>query len=442
LLPPTSPFSMYHPNSRPGRISQWSVGMQHEVVPNLVIEASYVGNRGAWFYSPLLDTMAINSLAGGQLERFGLDIRNPADRTLLTQVIGSGPARARGITFPYDGFPGTQQVGQALRPIPQWGTVNPYLGPFRGSTWYDSLQFQATKRYSHNLDLTANVTWAHGMAVGAASDTDFFLRGRPQVTDPFNRGVNKQLNQLVAPLKTVISGVYTTPGLGNPTGWARVASQLLKDWQIGAVLQYQSGDLLTVPSSNNQLPQQLRISPPAAGAFGAGVANYNPWNYVQGTSFFRAGFDPNGDFDPRTYNPATPTDPNFASYLSGGVQSNGTCLVAACAWTNPAAGEWGTTAPYLEGYRWRRQPSEAFNIGRNFRMGADGRFILNVRGEFQNILNRMFYNAPQSTNPLQAVSTFTQRGAIIPTGGYGVVNTLNGAGSSPRNGTIVVRLTF
>ena len=442
LRPPTSPFSMYHPDSRPGRIMQWSVGLQREVAKNLVVEVTYVGNRGAWFYSPLLDTMAINSLAGGQLERFGLNIRNAADRTLLTQVIGSSAARARGFYSPYEGFPSNQQVGQALRPVPQWQTTNAYLGPYRGNTWYDSLQFQATKRYSHNLDLTVNVTYAHGMALGTSSDTDFFLRGRPTVTDPFNRNVNKQLNQLVSPLKTVISGVYTTPGFSGAEGAMRWASAAVKDWQIGAVLQYQSGNLLTTPNSNNQLPQQLRILASAAGAFGSGVAYYNPWNFVNGSPFFRPGFDPNGEWDPRQVNPASTSDPSVVSVLAGGVQPNGSCNTRVCSWTNPAAGEWGTTSPYLEGFRWRRQPSESFNIGRNFRMGPEGRVVLNIRGEFSNVLNRLFFGTPSTANPYQAITTVTQQGVVVPTGGYGVVNTLNGAGSRPRTGTIVARITF
>ena len=69
---------------------------------------------------------------------------------------------------PYVGFPGTQTVGQAIRPVPQWTSLTPYLGPNRGNTYYDALQFQATKRYSHNLDLTANVTYAHAMVLGVA----------------------------------------------------------------------------------------------------------------------------------------------------------------------------------------------------------------------------------------------------------------------------------
>lgn len=440
-LPPESPFSMYHPASRPGRITQWSVGIQHELVRNLVIEATYVGNRGAWFYSPLMDTMAMNTLGQGQLARYGMNIANASDRALLGQNIATGGvpnalAAAKGIFKPYTGFPDTQQVGQAIRPVSQWNVVNPYLGPNRGNTWYDALQFQATKRYSHGIDMTANVTWSHAMVLGASADTDFFLQGRPTVSDPFNRQINKQLNQLNPPLKTVISGTYTTPGFAADSFAMKTLSRVAKDWQVSVVLQYQSGQLLQVPNSNNQLTTQLRMGAPAGGP------NYNPYNLIPGSSLFRTGFDPNGNFDPRQYNPASPTDLKVSGYLAGAVGADGSCTVTVnCAWSNPAAGQWGGTAPYLEGFRWRRAPSEAFNFGRNFRFGKDSKYNFNIRAEFQNIFNRMFYNAP-STNPNILTTTVTQRGMIIPNGGFGVVNTFNGAGSRPRTGTIVARLTF
>ena len=117
-------------------------------------------------------------------------------------------------------------------------------------------------------------------------------------------------------------------------------------------------------------------------------------------------------------------------------------LFRSAAWTDAPGGQWSTSAPYYNNFRWQRQPSENMNFGRNFRMGPDGRYNLFVRAEFQNIFNRMFYNAPSTANPFATVTTVVQRGMTIPTGGYGVVNTFNGAGSSPRTGTIVARVTF
>ena len=44
-----SPNYYLDPNAgRPGRIHQWNISLQREVMQNLVVEAAYVGNRGAW----------------------------------------------------------------------------------------------------------------------------------------------------------------------------------------------------------------------------------------------------------------------------------------------------------------------------------------------------------------------------------------------------------
>ena len=66
----------------------------------------------------------------------------------------------------------------------------------------------------------------------------------------------------------------------------------MKDWQVGTVLQYQSGQLLTVPASNNGLVTQLRLN-----TLPGGGSALNPMNYTNGASFWAKGFDPNGKFN-------------------------------------------------------------------------------------------------------------------------------------------------
>jgi hypothetical protein len=58
----------------------------------------------------------------------------------------------------YPGFPAAQNLVQALRAVPQWGSVLPWLGPPVGKTWYDSMQVKVTKRYSHGLQASGNFT--------------------------------------------------------------------------------------------------------------------------------------------------------------------------------------------------------------------------------------------------------------------------------------------
>src|SRR5215471_15777977 len=76
-LPPQAPPYYYNPESRPPRIVQWSIGIQREVIRNLVAEVTYVGNREVWGAAPYDDQMAANALTPEILARYGLSISNP-----------------------------------------------------------------------------------------------------------------------------------------------------------------------------------------------------------------------------------------------------------------------------------------------------------------------------------------------------------------------------
>jgi hypothetical protein len=76
-------------------------------------------------------------------------------------------------------------------------------------------------------------------------------------------------------------------------------------------------------------------------------------------------------------------------------------------------------------------------------MGKEGKYNLQVRAEFQNIFNRVFYSAP-GVNGAAAISPTTKpvlsNGVNI--GGYGYIATVNGVGATPRSGQAVARFTF
>jgi hypothetical protein len=150
IRPPASPFIFIDRHAgRPPRILQWSIGLQREITQNLLVEASYVGNRGVWWSAPLLQDQAYNALTLDDVRRAGLDINNAGDRALLNTPISSPLVIAR---FPalanpnsvYPGFPAGSALKQVLRPHPQWGCRHSsFLGPPLGDTWYDSLQAKA-----------------------------------------------------------------------------------------------------------------------------------------------------------------------------------------------------------------------------------------------------------------------------------------------------------
>ena len=57
----------------------------------------------------------------------------------------------------------------------------------------------------------------------------------------------------------------------------------------------------------------------------------------------------------------------------------------------------GLPLPYFNDFRWQRQPAESMAFGRVFRIKE--RAQLQIRAEFQNIFNRLFYQAPADGAP-------------------------------------------
>ena len=106
------------------------------------------------------------------------------------------------------------------------------------------------------------------------------------------------------------------------------------------------------------------------------------------------------------------------------------------AWSNPAAGQFGTSLPYYDDFRYQRRPDEQLSVGRSFRLKNRARF--EVRAEFFNALNRIQLNNPDAANPLQTQQRNAQG---VPTSGFGRINTGTVFGP-PRSGQIVTRLSW
>jgi hypothetical protein len=430
VIPPSSPFVSIAPNTgRLPRIFQWSIGFQREISRNLVVDAAYVGNRGAWWVSPLLAGLNYNALTPQELLKDGINVTNRADATLLNSQINSPAVLAR---FPwlanpnnvYPGFPNTQTLLQALRPYPQWNGIPPFLGPPDGNTWYDSLQIKATKRYSHGLSAQVAYTWQKELTNGTNSNTSYVTPSPPLINDVFNKSLDKQISGFSVPQELIIAFNYTTPQAELTMTGGKVLSWLARDWTIGGVLRYQSGEILQTPFSSNNLLANLGRGPGNNPALWGG--GYTFLDRVPGQPLFLV--NPNSTFDPTQQLVLNPK-----------------------AWVEPPFGTFGTSAPYYNDFRWQRQPAESMSFGRIFRIKE--RAQLQLRVEFQNIFNRLFYQAPADGAPFgypfTSVTTPTLHGN--PGGtlsqGFGYVNWVNGGltqfgGAQPRSGQIVGRFTF
>ena len=370
--------------ARPGRVLQWNVSVQREIAKNLVLEAAYVANRSAWLTQ---NNMANpNAISDQTLSAYGLNRNIPADLTLLASRIDSPLAAQRGFaTRPYPGFPGSGTVSQSLRAFPQFNSSLQARWSPLGNGWYDSLQMKLTKRYSNGLDLTAAFTYAKELSTSGANG------------DVFNRSTLKGLTGGGVPFIFVTGFNYEVPKLTANN----LVRTLVGGWTIGGILRYQSGTLIGVPTSNNNL--------------NAHVYQSTRFQRVPGQSPFLK--EPScGCIDPYkdlVFNPA--------------------------AWQDVPQGQWGPATPFYNDFRNPRHPDEQFSVGRRFSLAKyrEGMFF-QIRAEFFNAFNRLHLANPGGA-PANA-TTYDNQGRL--TGGFGRIDPTSTGGGLPRNGQLVARFQF
>jgi hypothetical protein len=385
---------------RPPRIFQWSIGLQREITNNIIVEANYVGNRSAWDQAIPPE----NLLAFSTLSKYGLSLAGNG-ATLLPEPLSSPAVQAAGFGLPYAGFPTSASLAQSLLPYPQFDAgLGPEWAPL-GSTWYEALQARVTKRFSHGLELSALYTFSKAEAIGAGSsealDQGFVAGGAASQPygDPYNYKLDKYLSADDYPDELTITGSYTTPRVG----FNKVANQLLHNWRVAAVMRYQNGQLITIPGTNNGLSSELPY-----------VTTYA--TMVPGAPLFTS-------------------NPNCHCF-----NAQEQLALNPAAWVQTPVGQFSPTTPYLNNYRWMREPAENMSFGRIFAFGREGRYNFEFRAEFQNVFNRHFYSLPTGTS----LTTPTTYGNGVLTGGYGYIapGTPADYGAQPRSGQLVGRFRF
>ncbi len=377
---------------RPSRIVNLTLSVQRQITPNLAVEAAYVGNRAIWLISGdqgNFGLVQLNALSAQRIASAGLNVTNATDYAILNSTFASGVPQAHGFTVPYAGFPTGKTLAQALRPYPQYANIYSEYSP-TGKSWYDSLQVKVTKRLSYGLDLIESFTWSKNLVEGM--DTE---RGRgAAINDALNRASNKVISAESQPFVSATGFTYQIPTI--PVFKDNIAARtLLGGWTVGGLFSFASGLPISVPTSNNNLSQVL-----FRGTY---------QNRVSGQSLFLK--SPNGhNFRPsdQILNPA--------------------------AWSDAPLGTFGTTKIYQNDYRWQRKPDEEMNLAKNFPLSfkkLEGS-SLQIRCEFFNVFNHLYYPAPNGSNPSQAPTSSN--------GGFGQINV--GSVTGYRTGQLVARIQF
>jgi hypothetical protein len=315
-------------DGRPPYFQNYQLSVQQAVSPKMVVEAAYVGVKGT--------RLGNNLITLNQVDPRYLSLGN-----LLTQSVSSAVAQAAGIKVPYAGFTGS--VAQALRPYPQYLTINNNANP-NGNSTYNALQMKLTRRLSHGVTILAAYTWAKTL-----TDGNIAAGGGPNGEDYYNRRIEKSISTNDVPQILSLAYTYELPfGKGRKLfHHGGIAAAIVGGWQLTGIQQYQAGKPVSL-TANNGLPIfNSSLRPNLVGGAPLTLAHPNPL------------LDP--WFNKNAF--AVP-----ASYTIGNAARSYTELRAANLY------------------------NESFGLMRRIRLGE--RATLTLRGEFFNAFNRVVFGAP------------------------------------------------
>jgi hypothetical protein len=210
-----------YPEHRKNPYAQrWSLGFQQELPGQFVVEGSYVGNRAT-----RLDVQRnINALPNQYLSTS--PVRDQETINYLSQQF---PNPFLGLDPIYGTNTSRQQL---LRPYPEFGNVNQHE-PI-GYAWFHSFQGRVERRFYQGFTLQLSYTFSKAMEA-----VEFLNAGD---VSPY-----ETIARLDRPHRIVASGIWEIPvGRGRHFGasMARPLNFVIGGWQLGGVMQHQSGNPL------------------------------------------------------------------------------------------------------------------------------------------------------------------------------------------------------
>ncbi len=275
----SSALGLPDPNLRTPYVQQWSAGIQQRFKGG-VIEARYVGNHATaqlraidynqvdiqtnGFLSDFLRAQSNGLLAQRQSGQFDPSYNGPGSQplTVFPLLPGGGYLTTSSVSSLIQ----TGQAGQ-LANLYQTsklnGSVNFYPNPLiQGANYmtnysnatYNALQINYTKRTRRGLSLQANYTYSKALSDSAGDGPNRF--------EPFldinNPKIEKArtVNDLTHVIKA--NGVYDLPfGPGHDLNW-RPLRRVLGGWELGSLLNWQSGTPFSILSGRDTLNRSGR----------------------------------------------------------------------------------------------------------------------------------------------------------------------------------------
>lgn len=202
LLPTVPSFIIvpYQQHENP-RVHQWNVGVERQVLNDLGLSVSYVGNRGLKLQQNYQANAALPPAAGAL---------------------------------------------QARRPYPAFGRIT--LATSTGESWYHALQVKAQRRFSQGLGFLASYTWAKSLDLhGGEAES----RGGG-IQNPADIQASKGLSGFDLRHRFSVAANYELPfGRDKRFATSGLGAALLGDWQTMLIVSLRSGYPFSVLSAGD-----------------------------------------------------------------------------------------------------------------------------------------------------------------------------------------------
>lgn len=380
--------------NRPAMTQQWTLGIQQELAPDLILMIGYAGERGNRLRSNLEN---INNIP-----KSAFSLGDNLNRTLASNTAG--------VTAPFASFYSLygNSVGtsQALRPFPQYQAIQTNCCLQNdGQSSYHALLTSLQRRFRNGLNLQVSYTWSKNF-----TNTDTIVlntNNLSAIQDPTNLKGEKSVSTQDLPNVFVTSFIQELPfGRGRAFLNHGFASYLAGGWQVGAVLRYQSGVPFSyggaagIPGWDNTIRFNQR---PGSSLKSAAARNGNvvPFNIPA------SGANPNTN---SIFNLTVTRDPVNGAFVDPNAARNG------------GAWQLGTLRRVVPDYRLNGFKNEDISIIKNTPLAEHT--DLQLKLELLNAFNRHQFGVP-STAPNDTLFG-------VPT------NTL----TTPRNMQITARIRF
>ena len=207
------------PDFGPDRVHQWSLGIQHEISQNAVLEVRYVGNHGTRLFQTIDGNPYILGLANTHPDLVPAGWRPcPASQAAIPELVGRVNCTAGALLHE--------------RTNTGYSDYNGLQIELRSTSLWHQLTWQSSYTFSKTTDNTSEIG-----ATGFAGNTSALSQSQVNFTDQ-----EHGLSGLDFPHKFVLSAVEEIPFFKNRGG---VVGQILGGWRAAAIYTLSSGQPYT-----------------------------------------------------------------------------------------------------------------------------------------------------------------------------------------------------